>query len=671
LKENLKRKIAWFVTTLQEAFSAIIPYFLLLSFLTLFFAIVNYYDISFYFINKNSLKPFLDMLKWFSSIIIIISIAYFFAKRFQVSSIISVTLAIAAYVTVVVIENPDHFFGNSYGFSIQTLFVPIVTTIFLKFFYPKLNLSIPLEDENVHIYRLFNYIFVFAVAYFATVATYVAADNAAEYAINKFESIEFNMSNIVALFLRDIAKQIFWFFGIHGDHAINALTGKELLGKEIFPNLNVAEFNRLFVVIGGAGAGIPMLIALMIYSKDRLLRIITRLSIPLVIFNINTLLIYAVVVFNRFLLVPFVAIPLFNILFAYGALLFIHVEFLPHKLVWITPIFIDNYIKTGGNISVYIIQIFLLFADTLIYMYYVKRFMDSQSIESHISMLENNLDIPYSIRASQNIESFIAQREIIESNARLNNIIKDIKTENLTVYFQPKIDLKANKCDHFEALIRYNKKGKVTGPDFLELIEKARMAPVIDVWVAKEVNKSIELWEQEGFSPTININLHPDTLSNKQALRNISKILQGRKVNFEIIERSFTEGEEAIRGLKSLQDKGFGISIDDYGVGYSNMETILNYKISELKIDKGLIDRIEERNGAIICENIINLCDNLGMKIVAEGVETIQQVKILKKMQVGYVQGYYFAHALPFDEVIEYAGKFDINKYLHSVSNGN
>jgi len=225
LEEDSKRKIAWFITTLQEAFSAIIPYFLLLSFLTLFSAIAEHHDISLFFISPKNLQPFLKMLKWFSSIVIAISIAYFFAKRFQISAIISVTLAIAAYVTVKIIESPENPFGYIYGFSIQNLFIPIVTTIFLKFFYPKLNLGIPLQDENVHIYRLFNYIFVCIAAYFATITVYVAVDYIVDNFMEKVDSLKFDMPNVVALFLRDAAKQIFWFFGIHGDHAINALIG--------------------------------------------------------------------------------------------------------------------------------------------------------------------------------------------------------------------------------------------------------------------------------------------------------------------------------------------------------------------------------------------------------------------------------------------------------------
>jgi len=665
-----ERKVYWLITTLQEAFSAIIPYLLLTSFITLLLAFVRYYDIEFYVLNEHNIASLSTVLSLFSTVVIAISIAYFFAKRFQLSAIIAVTLAIAGYVTVMFIEESTKFFllKYSYGFSVQSIFVPIVSTLLLKWFYPRFSLGIPLQDENIHIYRLFNYVFAFAMAYVATLFVYIVTDFAMDYLIDAFKkTVRLNLPTVVALMVRDFFIQIFWFMGIHGSHTVNAFFGKELLSVQIFPNLSVGEFNRLFVSIGGGGAGTAMLIAVLAYAKDRMLRRIAHISIPFVLFNINTLLTYAVVVFNRFLFIPFIFVPLFNIAFAYGALKMVDIAFSSHKVVWTTPIFVDSYIKTGGSLYVFAVQIFLLIVDTVIYMYFVKRFLESQSPQNQMQILEENLNIPYSIRANQNIESFIARREIIESNAKLTNIIRTINTDNMMIYFQPKIDLRANRCEHFEALLRHERNGEITIPDFLDLVEKARLAHVIDIWVAKEVKKALERWRESGFSPTININLHPDTLSNERALRGISGILHGEKVNFEIIERSFVQGEEAVAGLRELQKKGFGISIDDYGIGYSNMETILNHKISELKIDKGLIDRIEETNGAIVCQHIIDMCDSLGVDIVAEGVETAKQVEILKGMRVGYIQGFYFSRAMPFEKVIEFSRKFDINRWQSPI----
>jgi lactose/cellobiose-specific phosphotransferase system IIC component len=658
-----ERKFIWILTTMQEAFSAIIPYMILTSVVTFMLEILRFYNIDFYFINPDDIGSLSSALSLSSTIVIVVSIAYFFAKRFQISAIISVTLSLASYTTIMVMEES---ITRNYGFSVQAVIVPILSTVLLDRFYPKYSLGIPLQDENIHVYRLFNYIFAFAIAYLATLLLYAIVDFFMDTLLSSLQKIPFaDLPTVVGLMIRDFVMQLFWFFGIHGSHAYNAFFGKSLLSTYIFPNLQVCEFNRLFVSIGGEGAGIAMTVAILVYAKEKMLKTIAKISIPFAIFNINTLLIYAIIVFNRYLFIPFVFVPLFNIAFAYGVLSASGIAFSTHNVVWITPVFIDSYIKTGGSIYVYAIQIFLLAVDTAVYLYFIKKFLQSQSMKNQMQLLEQNLDIPYSLRANQNVESFIARREIIESNAKLNKVIKTINVDNMMIYFQPKIDIRANRCNHFEALIRHRKKdGTVVGPYFLDLIEKARMAPVIDIWVAKEVKRALELWRKSNFVPTININLHPDTLSNEKAITIIGEILNGEKVNFEIIERSFVQGDKAVTGLGRLQKDGFGISIDDYGIGYSNMETILNHKINELKIDKIIIDRIEEPNGALVCKHTIEMCDSLGVGVVAEGVETKKQFMILREMQVGFIQGFYFSRAIPFEQVEDFSKDFDTDQYL-------
>ena len=668
MKKDFQRTAARFITTLQEAYSAIIPYFLLISFFTLFISLLQYFKIHLSFIDPEYLSALLDALALFSSIVIVISIAHFFAKRFQISTIISATLAIACYVTAIFIEDPLNLFlgGENYGFAIQTLFIPIVSTLFLHLFYPRFSLGLPMEDENIHIYRLFDYIFAFALAYFATVITYFSIDYVMDRVI-EFVLANFSLSflpDIVILALRDLLVQLFWFIGIHGEHTVNAFFGKEFLSVELFPNLTAAEFNRLFVSIGGAGAGMALLIALFALTKDRLLRTITNISAPFVVFNINTLLIYAVVVFNRFLFIPFVFIPLINIFLAYIFIKIFNIEFTSYYIVWTTPVFIDGYIKSGGNFLVLFIQALLLTIDTYLYGIYLQRFFTSQSSESNVAILSHNLNIPELIQPDQNIEPFIARREIISSNARLYRFINEVNAQNLFLYYQPKIDIEHGRCDHFEALIRYKKGDKIVGPYFLDIFEKARLAAAIDIWVAKEAKRALIQWHQKDFYPTLNINLHPDTLSNTSAIKKIVDILQGEKVNFEIIERSFLQGKEAFKNLSLLQKHGFGISIDDYGTGYTNMETILNYKIDEIKLDRNLILRAHERKGFLVCSSIVDMARGLGIRSVAEGVETPEQFELARKMRVSYVQGFLFSPAIPFERTIVFARSFRLQNYL-------
>jgi len=657
------------ITTLQEAYSAIIPYFLLTSVMALFLALLRSYDLSFLEISPQSISPLMDGLDLFSSIVITISVAYFFARQMEVSTIIAIMLSIASYATVMVHEQSEKLFlyGFSYGFVIQTLFIPLVSTYFLRKLYPWFNLRIPLKDQNLHVYRLFNYIFVFLAAYIVTVVLYQAIDYVLDMLIDEIEEYDGVMlPEFISLTLRDLLAQFFWFLGVDGNHTVNAIFGKGFLQKELFPNLTIDEFNRLFVMRGGAGAGLALLLALLWYARDGIVRIVTRISIPFVIFNINTLLIYAVVVFNRFLLVPFVGVPLLNIAVAYTALSWMPVAFNATEVAWMTPVFFDGYLKSSGSSEIMLLQLFLLLMDTVIYLYFVRKYMMAQSHVLQMQSLERSLELPYRIRAEQSVHTFQAHRRIISSTAKLDHILNTIEVDRMMVYFQPKICLQTGECRQFEALLRYREpSGKVAVPSFLYLVEEARMAPAIDMWVAKEVAAVIERWEhKEGLSATVSINLHPDTLTNSEALHGIAKLLQGKSIIFEIIERSFSGSEAGEHGMAYLQSEGFEIAIDDYGIGYSNLESIIEYDVSEIKIDKALIDRLDEPRGALVCEHIISLGHQLGIRIVAEGVEQIEQAVRLAQMKVAYIQGYLFSQAMPEEEVPAFVEAFNLSAYL-------
>ncbi len=649
------RKIVLFIVTLQEAFSAIIPFFILSSFFTLLYFFIHYYNINFLYINSKNTLFLMDRFNHVSSIIANISIAYFFASRLKVSQIMATFLAIASFMTITLIKNPTDTIILPYGFNFDILIWPIISTYFLKIFYHKLSLNISVADGNHHIYRHFNYLFVFIFAYFTTIMLFIFLDFSVEIIIEKFFSqINLNLPNIILLTIRDFFVQIFWFFGLHGSHMVNAIVGKNILFKEMLPNLTYAEFNRLFVLMGGAGAGAGLLISLILLIREKTLKLITKISAPFVIFNINTLLIYTFVVLNRYFILPFIFLPIINLFVAYGALQFINIHFTSYYLTWPTPIFLDAFFKTQEYKTVMLIQLSILILDTLVYLYFTKKFAGFQSPSVKFHKLLKNFDISYELKAQEGLRSFVKRQEIIEANAELDKIIHNINNNNIFIYYQPKVKSNNNKSDKFEALIRYYHDGQLTGPVFLDTLEKAGLAPVIDIYVCKKVKEDLQKWKKENFSPQISINLHPDTLNNSEIIKKIISIMKGEDIAFEIIERSFLE-ENGGKNLIELQNSGFKVSIDDFGAGYSSLETLSKYNIDELKLDKSLIDTVLTKKGYTICKNTTNLCHEIGTLIVAEGVETKEQLNKVKHIGADYIQGYYYSPAIPFDKVKDFS----------------
>jgi len=671
LKETLSFHLSRTILTLQEAYSAILPYLLVLSIVSMMMAFFKFTGLQPLLFDTEYLRSILGVLDLFSSVVIVISVAYFFAQRYDVSPIIAATLSMATYATVMVTEESgvSFMFGYTHGFAIQTLFVPIITTILLYWLYPHLSLKIPLTDQNRHIYRVFNYLYPFIATFFLVMLGYEALDWVLDHTLDELSDMISTVSlpHLLEIALRETGIQLLWFVGIHGDYTIQSLLGKSMFDHDLFPGLTTGEFVRIFVTPGGAGAGLALLIALLALARDGMLRTISRISIPLVLFNINTLLIYAVVVFNPFLFGAFIVTPLINLLISYTALT-IHPVLFEHgrEVLENSPVIVNGWLKSSGSTYVLALQLILLVIDVFIYGYALRRYIRSQSHSTQVLSIQNALKLPAIPQVDTHVQSFKAHRRILASSLQLDRTLSQIHDDNMLVHFQPKISLQTGECNHFEALLRYRYLGgRIAYPDFMPLIEDAGLTPMIDLWVAREVGRTLTAWrERDRFRPTISINLHPDTLVNTETLETILNALKGHRVVFEIIERSFTGGAKTLEGLRMIQDHGFAIAIDDYGIGYSNLESLITHRIQEIKLDKTLLDRLDQPRGRIVYRHIISLGHDLNLRIVAEGVETHQHALTLAQMGVDMAQGFYFSKALPPKEIPGYARSFDLGRYL-------
>ena len=650
-----KKTFYFYIITIQEAFTAIVPFFLLSSIITLVYTLVNYFHIDFFIFNAGNLKIYMEVFRSFTSIAVVTSIAFFLARRSGLSEIITVFLALALFISFIILEQrPAYPLALPFGFTPATLVAPILSAILLDILYPKLSLGLPLNDPNKHIFRLFNYLAAFFVAYFIGFLIYAVSDYFMDRFLLEMGLYLGHLPRTAFFFVRDLLVQVFWYVGIHGSHMVNAILGKKILASTIVPGLDYGEFNRLFITMGGTGAGLSLLITLLIYARDKMLSFISRLSIPFVVFNINTLLVYVVIVLNRYLFVPFLIVPMFNFIAGYLFIRLVPMHFTSYHIPWTTPVFINGYLKTNGDWRLLSFQMFLIFIDTLIYSHYVKKYLRSRAISKQAEILQLNLNLAEDLKTEENIQAYIAQKEIIEAQAKLNELLPTLTEKNLLIYYQPKIDTKEFNCNKLEALLRYYDNGKIRGPFFLDIIEKARLASILDLWVTRRVRADLERWESEGFHPTVSINIHPDTLLDNRVVSLIIDELRGKNVIIEVVERSFLLGKDPLNNINRFRAAGFPIAIDDFGIAYSNVETIIKHDIYELKLDKTLIDTVETRNGYIVCKKIVEMCHEIGFLVVAEGVETEGQLRKLIEMGVDYIQGFYFAPALPPEEAKNY-----------------
>jgi diguanylate cyclase (GGDEF)-like protein len=226
-----------------------------------------------------------------------------------------------------------------------------------------------------------------------------------------------------------------------------------------------------------------------------------------------------------------------------------------------------------------------------------------------------------------------------------------IKNNEFEVYYQPLIDLKINQISGMEALIRWKhpQQGFISPINFIPLAEETGLIVPMGEWVLREACAQTRLWHQMGFSSLkVAVNLAEKQLRQENLLDIIDTILTTTDLNPRFLELEITETailDEAITNLlKEFKKRGLSLSVDDFGTGYSGLSYLKRFAIDKLKIDQSFVRDIPASSDSItIVSAIIAMAKELGVNVLAEGVETEEQLEFLRKKGCNYIQGYYFS----------------------------
>lgn len=649
-----------FVLALQEGLIALAPFVILSSILTLLSQGAIYFGWNDYTIF-SIITTLSRGLYRFISIAVVLSLAYRFALRYDVERAQAMLLAISVFLSSRVLlawasQDQSDLFSLPYRIDLWQISLPIASVFLLKTLSPYLGLSIQCENTSSYSCQVLRHLYTFLVSYVVMLSVWWILHPVEEQVTTTTRQIATMLPGGLLLGIRTLVAQSLWLVGVHGARMANSLLGPTLRQQEIFPNLSYMQFYRIFGLAGGSGMGLSLLIALYANRRDRRGLRLARISTPFVIFNTNTILIYCLpVVLNRFVWLPFLFVPLINIAIAYVFLTLFPVAFQPTVVHWMMPTFADAWIVGGGSLSVVFLQFFLVVLSAVIYFPFVKRFANTRSETYQQERLNRNLELPETLQVDYGITLQKVQREIIESNLRLDQIIGTLSPETLFVYYQPKVNAQSQVCTGFEALLRVKLPHEpLKGPFFLPDIENAGLAPTIDLWVCHQVHQHLHGWDETGVIPNISINLHPDTINDPKTVTKIADLLAGYPIEFEIIERSFLEGANTVQNITTLKQHGFRIAIDDFGQGYSSYRFLSLVDIDTVKIDQSLITLLQHQKGTLIWKHMVTFYHGLGVQIVAEGVETEEQSQVLSDMGVDLIQGFFFSEAIPIEKAYTY-----------------
>ena len=649
-----------FVLALQEGLIALVPFVILWSILTLLSQGALYFGWEQYRIY-SVITVLSKGLNRFISIAAILSLTYRFALRYDVERAQAMLLAISVFLSSrVLISLASHQKSNllslPYNIDLWQIGLSIASVFLLKALSPYLQLALQCEGTTTYSCQVLRHLYTFIASYVVLLSAWWVLYPVGGQITAAAAKLAAVLPGGLLLGLRTLAAQLLWFMGVHGAQMMNSLLGPVLRQREIFPNLSYMQFYRMFGLAGGSGMGLSLLIALYLNRRDRQGMHLARISTPFVIFNIDTLLVYCLpIVLNRFMWLPFVFGPLANITIAYGFLALFPVAFQPVSVHWMMPTFADAWIAGGGSLRPVLLQVFLVALNVAMYLPFVKKFANTRSGGYHRNRLSQNLALPESLQVHHGVVLQKVQREIIESNRRLDRIIGMLSPKTLFVYYQPKINTRSKICMGFEALLRVKLPDEpLWGPFFLPDMENAGLAPTVDLWVCNQVHKHLQEWSDPNEVPNIGINLHPDTINDSETIERIVDLLVGYPIEFEVIERSFLEGTNTVRNLEYLKQRGFRIAIDDFGQGYSSYRFLSLVEVDTVKIDKSLIASLQHPKGKLIWEHMVAFYHGLGIQVVAEGVETEEQVQILGDIGVDVMQGFVFSGAVPLEKARTY-----------------
>ncbi|MBW4629266.1 MAG: EAL domain-containing response regulator [Brasilonema octagenarum HA4186-MV1] len=287
--------------------------------------------------------------------------------------------------------------------------------------------------------------------------------------------------------------------------------------------------------------------------------------------------------------------------------------------------------------------------------YLTKPFTRTELLNAIASRLTKQASLAKQVSTKFDVQTFSPKQQMIEMFLR--RAIEREEFEQFLVYYQPIVDIHSGRIIGAESLLRWQhpELGMVTPTELIPLAESTGLILPISDWVLKNVCQQMKLWHNQGFTDLrIAVNISANQLKQPNFTEKILHLLLVNNLVPDCLVLELTENiimpdiNQAISTMNEIHSYGVKIAIDDFGAGYTSLIYLKQLPIHTLKIDRYFIQCIaNDVQKAIITTALIQMAHNLNLHIVAEGVETEQELAFLRQHKCDAIQGFFFSHALP------------------------
>lgn len=458
---------------------------------------------------------------------------------------------------------------------------------------------------------------------------------------------------------------LLWILGFHGSHLLEPVaqtTFANATGQAIFSK----SFFDTFVVMGGCGTTICVLLLLLIfYRKDRMGKL-AKLSVPTVIFNLNEVLNFGIpIVLNPVMLIPFIMTPVVSYCISYIAVAAGFVPQLVQEIPWSTPVIISGYVATG-SVRGAILQIVCIAVGMGIYYPFLRIHKQMQKVYAgeKIKLLVSELQEK---EQENELPKFISRADSLGLISRMlvEDLKEAIKNKELYLLYQPQVD-ENGRCIGAEALLRWNHPlyGMIYPPLIIFLAKEGMILTNLEEELFDMAASSIKKISEEydgDFKISVNITAKSLLWDVESCIEsNLKKYdIPAGRMWIEITEQDvISNADIVIDKLKRLNAKGHTLLIDDFGMGHTSLIYLQHDFFKVVKLDGSLVKNLcENMTNQKIVSSVVELGRELDVEVIAEYVETEKQRDKLHEIGCNWYQGYYYSRPIPLDDFISYMKK--------------